>query len=408
MINDKFYWFMRLKIVLFALYSFAGLNCNAHHNFGLYYDSSKVVTITGIVKKYSYINPHIEIDLEVVQENEKVLWQVESLNARLASSYNLKENSFKVGDAIEIKGWPAKDGSKKLGGHQLALPNGEIFVLRRAPSQSPANPRFRSVHGFLGEFRKPSPKESLDKSSDDQNNYSISRFDIPSRNAGSITRDRGSRVGERRRGQRGNGSGFIQSFPITALLDKDSNGEISESEIEGIVAVLEKLDKNNDGKLTREEIRPSRDRSPDVSSTINRPVTQVALAVNDSSELEQAQAEFIEHMEEAGFAVSALKELFEETRPAKEAQMNEIENLQVALFNSKVLVRLIPIAKDAIKHHNGDVLKAREGMKQGLLKSIDYTLKIEQDIISGNLESAIARLGNLIKFQRQSHRIYQE
>ena len=126
-----------------------------------------------------------------------------------------------------------------------------------------------------------------------------------------------------------------------------------------------------------------------------------------SFKLEEAQAEFIEHMEEAGFAVYALKELLEEDRPTKEAQMTEIENLQVALFNSKVLVQLIPIAEDALKHHDGDVVKAREGIKQALLKAIDYTLKIEKYIIAGNRKSAIEYLGELIKIQRQSHRIYQ-
>ena len=147
--------------------------------------------ITGIVKKYSYISPHIKIDLEVKQGNKNILWQVESLNARLASSYNLKKDSFKVGDAIEIKGWPAKDESNTLGGHQLALPGGEIFVLRRAPDQSPASPRFRSVHGFLGEFRKPSPKEALATTSNNQNNFSVDSFEVPSRNVGFETREGG-------------------------------------------------------------------------------------------------------------------------------------------------------------------------------------------------------------------------
>ena len=87
--------------------------------------------------------------------------------------------------------------------------------------------------------------------------------------------------------------------------------------------------------------------------------------------------------------------------------MTEIENLQVALFNSKVLVQLIPIAEDALKHHDGDVVKAREGIKQALLKTIDYTLKIEKYIIAGNRKSAFEYLGELIKIQRQSHRIYQ-
>ena len=107
MIKIKFNQYMKLNIVFITILLFSKFNGNAHHNFGLYYDSSKVVIITGIVKKYSYISPHIEIDLEVEQGNKKILWQVESLNARLASSYNLKKDSFKVGDAIEIKGWPA-------------------------------------------------------------------------------------------------------------------------------------------------------------------------------------------------------------------------------------------------------------------------------------------------------------
>ena len=41
------------------------------------------------------------------------------------------------------------------------------------------------------------------------------------------------------------------------VLDKDENGEISESEIKGAVAALKKLDKNKDGKLTEDELRPS-------------------------------------------------------------------------------------------------------------------------------------------------------
>ena len=393
---------LKLHIVFITMLYFLKFSCNAHHNFGLYYDSSKIVVITGIVKKYSYISPHIKIDLEVKQGNKNILWQVESLNARLASSYNLKKDSFKVGDAIEIKGWPAKDGSNKLGGHQLALPGGEIFVLRRAPDQSPASPRFRSVHGFLGEFRKPSPKEALATTSNNQNNFSVDDFEVPNRNVGF-----GTREGGRRRGQRGDGNGFVRSFPLTASLDKDGNGEISESEIEGAVAVLELLDKNNDGKLTREEIRPNRDQSrskPPIGGASN---TLTPLSKIKNSDLEEAQAEFIEHMEEAGFAVSALKELLEEDRSTKEGQMTEIENLQVALFNSKVLVQLIPIAEDALKHHGGDLTKAREGIKEALLKAIDYTLKIEQYIIAGKRNSAIDYLCELIKIQRQSHRIYQ-
>jgi Ca2+-binding EF-hand superfamily protein len=53
---------------------------------------------------------------------------------------------------------------------------------------------------------------------------------------------------------RGPGRGFIP--PLMAALDADKDGEISAKEIDGAVKALKKLDKNEDGRLTNEELRP--------------------------------------------------------------------------------------------------------------------------------------------------------
>lgn len=45
--------------------------------------------------------------------------------------------------------------------------------------------------------------------------------------------------------------------PLMAALDADGDGVISAQEIEGAAAALKKLDKDGDGKLSGEEIRPS-------------------------------------------------------------------------------------------------------------------------------------------------------
>ena len=372
--------------------------CNAHHNFGLYYDSSKIVTITGIVKRYAFINPHIEIELEVKQGANITQWKVETINARLAATYDLQKDSFKVGDPVEIKGWPAKDGSNTLGGHQLALPDGQVFVLRRSPNESPV--KFRSVHGFLGEKRQPTPRETITNRTDSQNDFSI-------READPLTPAQRNRSGTGGRGLgRQRGGGFIQSFPLTASLDRDGDGLISESEIEGAVAALEGLDQNQDGKLTRDELRPTLDTARGREGR-RRNVPEQALQQSDDSGSEDPQIEFVEQMEEAGFAISALKELLEDERSTTELQLTEIENLQAALFNSKVLVQLIKISEDALGYHKGDELKARQGMKQSLLKVIDITLKIEANIINGKREAAFQDLKELLKLQRQKHKIYQ-
>ena len=389
----------RVSCFLFLLFlSIGDSDCNAHHNFGLHYDSSKMFTITGIVKSCAFINPHIEIELEVKEGANTTRWKVETINARLAATYKLQRESFKVGDPIEIKGWPAKDGSKTLGGHQLALPGGQVFVLRRSPNESPV--KFRSIHGFLGEKRQPTPRETIANRTDSQNDFSIQEADP-------LTSGQRNRPGTGGRGLgRRQGGGFIQGFPLTASLDRDGNGIISETEIEGAVAALEGLDKNQDGKLTRDELRPDSNtarggrRNP-------RNVPERPLQQSDDSNAEDPQIEFVEQMEEAGFAISGLKELLEDKRSTRETQLTEIENLQAALFNSKVLVQLIKISDDALGHHGGDEVMARQGMKQSLLKAVDFTLKIEADIINGNREAAIGGLKELLKFQRQQHKIYQ-
>ena len=44
--------------------------------------------------------------------------------------------------------------------------------------------------------------------------------------------------------------------PVMAALDADTNGEISAKEIENAAKALAALDKNKDGKLTEDELRP--------------------------------------------------------------------------------------------------------------------------------------------------------
>ena len=389
------------RIRFFVLLLFLSIGhsvCNAHHNFGLHYDSSKIVTITGIVKRYAFINPHIEIELEVKEGANTTQWKIETINARLAATYDLQKDSFKVGDPVEIKGWPAKDGSNTLGGHQLALPDGQVFVLRRSPNESPV--KFRSIHGFLGEKRQPTPRETITNRTDSQNDFSI-------READPLTPAQRNRSGTGGRGLgRQRGGGFIQSFPLTASLDRDGDGLISESEIEGAVAALEGLDQNQDGKLTRDELRPTLDTARGREGR-RRNVPEQALQQSDDSGSEDPQIEFVEQMEEAGFAISALKELLEDERSTTELQLTEIENLQAALFNSKVLVQLIKISEDALGYYKGDELKARQGMKQSLLEAVAITLKIEANIINGKREAALQDLKELLKLQRQKHKIYQ-
>lgn len=78
----------------------------------------------------------------------------------------------------------------------------------------------------------------------------------------------GQREGDREGGQRrgfggpegrrgGLGPEGMMRLPIIAAIDADQDGTISKEEIDNAAAALRKLDKNGDGKLTFDEMRPN-------------------------------------------------------------------------------------------------------------------------------------------------------
>ena len=81
---------------------------------------------------------------------------------------------------------------------------------------------------------------------------------------GPRNRDRGNRERAGRAGgqdgQRPDRGSRVGQDPLMAILDADHDGELSATEIENAAAALKKLDKNEDGKLTRDELRPPRGR----------------------------------------------------------------------------------------------------------------------------------------------------
>jgi len=74
--------------------------------------------------------------------------------------------------------------------------------------------------------------------------------------AGSGSEGRQGR-GEREAGRRGERPSFMRLDPILAALDTDSDCEISSAEISAAATSLKKLDKNGDGELSEDEVRPN-------------------------------------------------------------------------------------------------------------------------------------------------------
>ena len=86
---------------------------SGHHSFGVYFDADKPVKLSGIVTKVDWRNPHTHLYLDVKDDSGKVVtWTLEGYPPNVLARTGWKKDvTVKVGDAISIFGWRARDGS---------------------------------------------------------------------------------------------------------------------------------------------------------------------------------------------------------------------------------------------------------------------------------------------------------
>jgi len=103
------------------------IDLQAHHSFGAEYDANKPITLTGVVTKVEWTNPHTHFYLDVTDEKGKVTnWKWEGYN--LAVLYRIgwkKDLTIKPGDKITVSGWRARDGGNWAHSREVTLADGK-------------------------------------------------------------------------------------------------------------------------------------------------------------------------------------------------------------------------------------------------------------------------------------------
>jgi hypothetical protein len=102
----------------------------AHHSFAAEYDSTKPVTLKGLVTKMEWMNPHARFYVDVKDESGAVTnWELELGSPNGLMRRGWTRNSLKPGDSVIIEGYLAKDGSKLANARQVTLSDGrKIFA----------------------------------------------------------------------------------------------------------------------------------------------------------------------------------------------------------------------------------------------------------------------------------------
>jgi hypothetical protein len=102
----------------------------AHHSISAQFDSTKPVTLTGIVSNVDWMNPHTYVFVDV---NDSLLGKTRTWACELASPTELARKgvskaSLKVGMAVRVIGTRAKDGSFKIHTDSLSSDNSVLFA----------------------------------------------------------------------------------------------------------------------------------------------------------------------------------------------------------------------------------------------------------------------------------------
>ena len=98
----------------------------AHHG-EANYDTEKTVSVKGTVTDFQFVNPHVQISLDVKNDKgETEKWIGEARSPAMLSRYGgWDKNTIKVGDVITFYGHRTKNGTPFMRLEKIVMGNGK-------------------------------------------------------------------------------------------------------------------------------------------------------------------------------------------------------------------------------------------------------------------------------------------
>jgi len=101
----------------------------AHHAISAEFDTTKPIKFEGTVKTVDWMNPHIYVNIETIENGKPVLYSVEGGPPNALYRQGWRPDSLKVGDKVQVSGIRAKKAeSNRIGQAQITMPDGRILA----------------------------------------------------------------------------------------------------------------------------------------------------------------------------------------------------------------------------------------------------------------------------------------
>ncbi len=121
---------MRTRFPFVALATLISLPVLAHHNYRLRYDYDVAITLTGIITKFDWKNPHVELYMDVEDKNGNVTnWTMPTAAPGVFNRIGFKPDTVLPGDKLIVTGAPARNGSNEMRARSITLEDGSWFWL---------------------------------------------------------------------------------------------------------------------------------------------------------------------------------------------------------------------------------------------------------------------------------------
>lgn len=113
------------KVIFILMLSlFMNTNSHAHHSFAATFKVGEKIQVTGVVTRFSFKNPHVNIYFDVKNPDGTVTnWVSESGAATNMRRSGWSRDSLKAGDIVQIDGDATHDGSPMIAVDNVALLN---------------------------------------------------------------------------------------------------------------------------------------------------------------------------------------------------------------------------------------------------------------------------------------------
>jgi len=133
----------QFRLLFAALAACSTLPAQAHHSFRSQYDAEQPLTLTGVVTKIEWMNPHVYFYLDVTDEASGKVdnWGFEMGPPHGLQRRGWKRNSMQIGDIVTVHGTRARDGSTTANARRVMLTDtGQVLGAASSEDQTLSGP----------------------------------------------------------------------------------------------------------------------------------------------------------------------------------------------------------------------------------------------------------------------------